>query len=435
MTNNRRSQRVLGGMLTALLLSLGAIVNAFADGAPSGQWIATWTTANKVRSPFDGPTPAFNDVTLRQIIRVSAGGTAVRVWLSNEVGTTPLRIGAATVALHSAGSAIRADRLRSLTFGAHANITIAAGARVLSDPVILPVRNFDELAISLHLPDDLRTSTSPVTYHVRALQTSYIAPGNQTGDADLVNAAPVTAWFFLSGVDVARRQTPVVAAFGDSITDGDQRAAPNEPVDLNARYTDFLAQKLLADRNSDFRAAVINLGISGNQVTATFIGKNGQARFNEDVLTRNGVTHLVLIEGINDITLPGLLTVIGIPTPPIEAATIIAGLRQMAVRGRAAGIKVIGGTLSPSGGSPLPGYSGAEVEAKRQAVNTWIRGSRAFDAVVDFDALLRDPQHPERMRAELTADGLHPNSDGYRLMAAAVARVLDRQSEEHASDH
>lgn len=428
-------------LLTALRTALAVVVlslvalDAVADGGQPNQWVTTWTTANKVRSPFDGPTPTLNNVTLRQIVHVSAGGSAVRVSLSNEVGTAPLHIGAATVALRAAGSAIRTDRLRKLTFGAQSTVTIAPGARVVSDPVAMPVRNLDDVVISLYLPQDMSASTSPVTYHVRALQTSYMAPGDQTSDSDLLNATPVTAWFFLSGVDVTRHQpTAVVAAIGDSITDGDQRAAPNEPVDLNNRYTDFLAQRLLANGDSDFRAAVINLGISGNQVTATFIGKNLQARFNEDALSRTGVTHLVVVEGINDIALPGLLTVIGIPTPAIDAASIIAGLQQIAARSRAAGIKVIGGTLSPSGGSALPGYSGPAVEAKRQAVNAWIRGTRAFDAVVDFDALLRDPAQPERMRAELTADGLHPNSDGYRLMAAAVARVLNRRFGEHAGN-
>ncbi len=170
----------------------------------------------------------------------------------------------------------------------------------------------------------------------------------------------------------------------------------------------------------------MNLGISGNQVTSTFLGDNLQARLSRDALAQPGITHLIVLGGINDIGLPGLLSVIGLPTPAVSTADIISGLEQIAARARARGLTVLGGTLSPSGGSPLPGYSGAEVEAKRQAVNAWIRRSGAFDAVVDFDAVLRDPANPAAMRADLTADGLHPNTDGYRRMADAAYAVLRR---------
>ncbi len=245
----------------------------------------------------------------------------------------------------------------------------------------------------------------------------------------LAAATPITAWYFLSGVDVQRNgRLPVVAAFGDSITDGDQRAVPNEPVDQNARYTDFLARQLntVHGNGGRTRAAVINIGISGNQVTRSFIGENAVGRFDTEVLTRTGVTHLLVLEGINGIGLSGLLTAIGIPTPAISAESIIAGLQQIAAQARARAIVVIGGTLTPSGGSALPGYSGADVETRRQAVNQWIRTSRVFDAVIDFDRLLRDPVDATRMQAILTADGLHPNSEGYRLMGEELARLFNR---------
>ncbi len=393
-------------------------------------FIASWTAANKIASPFDAPPPTFSDVTLRQIVRVSVGGSRVRVWLTNEFGNAALHIGAATIAPRNTGAAINAAKLRQLKFNGAASIVIPAGARVLSDPVQLETGKFSELAISIHLPAAATSPTSPVSYHVRALQTSFVAVGNQVNAVDLPAATTTTAWYYLSGVDVQRsNRLPVIAAFGDSITDGDQMAAPNEPVDQNARYTDFLARELNTNNggNGPTRAAVINLGISGNQVTQTFIGENAVGRFDTDVLTRTGVTHLVVLEGINDIGLPGLLTVIGIPTPSISSASIIAGLQQIAAQARAHDIVVIGGTLTPSGGSALPGYSGPDVEAKRQAVNQWIRTSRAFDAVVDFDRVLRDPSDATRIQAALTADGLHPNSEGYRLMAAELARLLRRR--------
>lgn len=415
----------------AMILLVGAAgsMSVYASHDDEG-FIASWTAANKVASPFDAPPPNFSDVTLRQIVRVSVGGSRLRVWLTNEFGTDALRIGAATVAPRNTGAVINPAKLRQLKFNGAAAVVIPAGARVLSDPVPLETGKFSELAISIHLPAAATSPASPVSYHVRALQTSFVAPGNQVNAADLPGATTTTAWYYLSGVDVQRNnRLPVIAAFGDSITDGDQMAAPNEPVDQNARYTDFLAQELNTNQggNGPSRAAVINLGVSGNQVTQTFIGENAVGRFDTDVLTRTGVTHLVVLEGINDIGLPGLLTVIGIPTPSISSASIIAGLQQIAAQARAHGIVVIGGTLTPSGGSALPGYSGPDVEAKRQAVNHWIRTSRAFDVVADFDRLLRDPSDATRMQAALTADGLHPNSEGYHRMAEELARLLRRR--------
>ena len=420
-----RKSTSIGLLVTLLALVCG--YPALARDRSETNWVATWATASKAKTPFDRALPTLNDVTLRQIVRVSVGGAWVRVWLTNEAGTAPLHIGAATVALRAAGSGIAAGSGRRLRFGGSTGIVIAPGARVVSDPVRLRVGDLSDLSISTYLPDNVTASGSPVTYHVRSLQTSYLASGNQTADESLPGAQTEASWFFLAGVDVlGGERVPVIAAYGDSITDGDQMGFPNEPVDLNARYTNFLARRLLTEHGHGAfgRAAVINLGISGNQVTATFLGANAQARLDRDALTQTGVTHLIVTEGINDIGLPGLLTVIGIPTPAISARTIIVGHQQIVARAHARGLKVIGGTLSPSGSSALPGYSGVEVEAKRQAVNTWIRTSGAYDIVVDFDKLLRDPANPAVMRATLSADGLHPNTEGYRRMADAVAAAL-----------
>lgn len=272
--------------------------------------------------------------------------------MTNEFGNAALRIGAATIAPRNTGAAINTAKLRQLKFNGAASIVIPAGARVLSDPVLLETNKFSELAISLYLPAAAASPTSSVSYHVRALQTSFVAVGNQVSTGDLPGATTTTAWYYLSGVDVQRNnRLPVIAAIGD------QMAAPNEPVDQNARYTDFLARELNTNNggNGPTRATVINLGISGNQVTQTFIGENAVGRFDTDVLTRTGVTHLVVLEGINDIGLPGLLTAIGIPTPSISSAAIIASLQQIAAQACAHGIIVTGGTLTPSGGSALPG--------------------------------------------------------------------------------
>ncbi len=432
---SRSSARLRAYALAALTL-LAAWSGARAD--PEGEnrvhWATTWATASKTPVPiFDPPLPAFNDTTLRQVVRITSGGEGLRVWLTNEFGTAPLKIGGARVALRDSGSAIVASSDHPLTFGGAAAVAIPPGARVVSDPVALEVPNLTELAISLYLPEDPAATNSPVSYHVRALQTNYISDGDQTAATDLSAPQTTTAWYFLAAVEVAtRREIPVVAALGDSITDGDQLAAPNEPIDLNDRYTDFLAEMLLGEKRGKRKGArvgVINLGISGNQASATLIGDNALARLGRDVLTRSGVTHVIFLEGINDIGLPVLLNLIGLGPlfgDPVAATAeqIIAVHQQVIEQIHAGGLIAVGGTITPAGSSMLPGYFGPTAEATRQRVNTWIRSSSDYDVVVDFDALLRDPADPTIMRADLTADGLHPNSSGYRLMGEAVRDAL-----------
>ncbi len=420
-----RTAPAVGKLLATLALAL--LPMSAAGGDHDRHWMATWATASKTVTPFDAPLPTFNDTTIRQVVRISMGGDGFRVWLTNEFGTAPLNIGEARLALRGAGSAIAAGSDRALTFGGESSIAIAPGARVVSDMVSLAAPHLAELVVSIHLPDDLSASASPVTYHVRALQTNYLADGNQVSSDDLEAPTTVPSWFFLSAVDVRFfKAAPVIAAFGDSITDGDQTQP--EPVDQNARYTDFLAARILdKDTPSQSRldqATVVNLGISGNQLNSNFLGENAQARLNRDVLTQTGVTHVVVLEGINDIGLPVLL---GAPSGA-TAAQLIAGHQQIAARARAAGLITIGATLTPSGGSVLPGYGGGAVEEARQGFNTWMRTSGTYDMVVDFDAVLRDPHDATLMRAEFTADGLHPNAEGYKAMAEELHWLLSRDS-------
>jgi lysophospholipase L1-like esterase len=432
--------------LTVIVLLLSTSMTARADRDQDDTWAATWGTAVKAPTAvFDPPAVTVDDITIRQIVRISVGGKKFRVWFTNEFGTAPLTIKAAHIARREIDSAIMPGSGRSLAFGGHATITIPPGGKVLSDPVKLRAPDLAELAISMHIADDFSATQSPVTFHVRALQTNYVVSGAETDAETLPGAAEVTQWYFLSGVDVAVRQPiPVLVALGDSITDGDQLAAPDEPIDLNHRYTDFLAELIVAHpgKRHGKLAAVVNAGISGGQATDTLIGESALARLDRDVIARTGATHLLFLEGINDIGLPALLDLLfgadtllaiyGRAFPLIEAEQIIAGHQQVIARAKAAGLKVIGATLTPAGNS-LPGYFGSPADEKRAAVNDWIRHSGAYDIVIDFDRLLADPENPGVMLPSLTADGLHPNSDGYRAMAKEVYRKLFR-SHRHDDD-
>lgn len=430
------------GIITALTaVSVGASVGAQpGDGppqVPATSWVSTWTTAAKTPTPvFDAPPPTISDTTLRQVVRVSTGGWAVRVWFTNEYGTEPLAIGEARVALRRNGNKTVPGSDSALTFAGESSVDIPAGERLASDPVRMQVGTLSELAISLYFPDDVTAGGSPVSFHPRALQTNYVVDGNQTAKRFLSGATTVPSWFFLSGVDVAKNTAmPVIAAIGDSIIDGDQVASA-EPIDVNDRFTDFLAERILwgkgaGQANGPMPGAVLNLGISGNQITDGPIGPPLEQRLAGDVLTRSRVTHVIVQGGINDVGLTGLLNTFGlagffgpVPRPEVSADDIIAGLERVAAQAKASGLTVIGSTLSPSGTSGLPGYVGPDADAKRQVVNEWIRSTDSFDMIIDVDAVLRDPANPSVLAAKYSADGLHPNAMGYAAMADAAYTVI-----------
>ncbi|MEM1436453.1 MAG: SGNH/GDSL hydrolase family protein [Pseudomonadota bacterium] len=414
----------------ASLLITTALHCGRADAASASMaaadWVGTWAAAGSRTGPFDPPARVRNDQTIRQIVRISRGGKRFRVRLSNVHGTAPLTIGAATIAPHRVEATVRAAGLRQLTFDGTRGVTLAAGAWALSDPVRLAAPDLSTLAISLYLPDGGVEPSSPVTTHVRALQTAYVAAGDQTARAAPQVDRTLTSWYYLTGVDVITpAPTPVIAVLGDSIANGDESTP-----DSNRRWPDVLAERIYSARDAEqggpARAGVLNLGISGNQVTSAVIGESATERFDRDVLTRSGVSHVIIMAGINDLGLPGLLTRSGVPTLAVSAEVVIDGYRQLISGARAAELTVIGATLTPSGSFALPGYNTPEVEAKRQIINGWIRDGGAFDAVIDFDAVLRDPVDPARLRPDLTADGLHPNDAGYQAMAEAVPLIVLR---------
>jgi lysophospholipase L1-like esterase len=363
----------------------------------------------------------FNDQTVRQIARVSTGGGSVRVVLSNTFGTAPLRIGAAQVALRDKGSSIVAGSNRALTFGGLAQPAVPPGALLVSDPVDLAVPDFGDVVIDLYLPDDTAAARSPVTYHPASWQTNYVSTRGNHAGAVTFPVAATTAYrrgdglasassFFLSRVEiVATQPTGVLVAFGDSITDGTQSGT-----DQNRRWPNLLARRLA---EAGIRVSVVNGGIGGGRVLADGVGPNGLARFDRDVLALPGVTHVTVMLGINDIGA-------GRANASPSVAELIAGHRQFVARARARGLRVYGATLTSFEGAA---YWTPEGEAKRQALNEWIRTSGTYDAVLDFAAATQDPARPTRMRAEYdSGDHLHPSPAGYTAMANSIDLGLFR---------
>ena len=390
--------------------------------AESKNWVGTWATAPEGAALFGSPPPAeaLLGKTLRQIVNTSVGGEEIRVRLSNVDGTDTLTIAEARVALQESEAAILTGSDRPLAFDGQPMVTIPAGEFIWSDPVALNVQGLAMLAVSIYLPADATDPASPVTFNQYGLQTTYIGTGNQTANETLItDGASVEPVYWLTGIDViAKKGTKVIAFLGDSLTDGFDalRLGPKNP--FPSVLANRLANRPGANPNSNQQWGLLNVGISGNQVTASTLNVGAQERFERDVLQQSGVTHVFLYEGINDIGVPSLFGL-----PDIPAANIIAGLESLANRARDAGLKVIGATLTPFEGFVLQivgPYFTQEGEAKRQAVNEWIRQSEAFDLVIDFDAAVRDPDAPTFIRGDLDGDGLHFNESGYDVIGSAI---------------
>jgi lysophospholipase L1-like esterase len=401
-----------------LLLFLALLAAPLRAGGPDG-WTAAWSSAQMV--PVNDqvvPPEWLEDATLRQVVRVGLAGPRVRLRLSNVHGTAPLLIGGATVARSADNRTARIDTstLAIVWFGGEPTTVIPAGAEAWSDPIELPVEAGTDLAVSLYLPQ----APVPPTGHPGSRATSYFATANRLGAETLATDRLAPRWLVLAGVEVLAPDARAVVAFGDSITDG----FGVQP-DTNARWTDRLAERLRGDPAFD-HVAVLNAGIGGNRLLLDGLGPNALARFERDVLSPPGVTHVIVLEGVNDL---GVLTRDGPATAEQHRALVqqaIEALRQMVLRARAAGITAIGGTILPFATSTTY-HPPPETEADRQAINAWIRAPGNFDAVIDFDAALRDPADPSRLNPALdSGDGLHPSLDGYRAMAAAVPLELLR---------
>jgi len=384
-------------------------------GNRHGEWTSTWGASPQVPT-----TPlALDGQTVREVLHVSIGGEHIRVRFTNAFGTTPLVISEAHVAISAGGSAIVPSTDRSVTFGGSPSTTIPAGALVVSDPIDLEVPPLGNLAVSLYFPG----TVSATTEHSLAVETTYISPtGDFTSAAALSSSSTTTSsWYFANGIEIDQRwrHGAAIVAFGDSITDG-YNSTPN----ANHRWPNFLAARLQANTWTS-NIAVVDEGISGNRVLTDLVGPNGLARFDRDVLAQSGVRWVIVLLGINDIGIPGAF---GFPDQEVTADQIIEGHKQMITRAHAKGLLIYGGTLTPFEGTTFPGYYTPAGEAKREAVNQWIRTSGAYDAVIDFDAAVRDPADPLHMLPAFdSGDNLHPNDAGYQAMANAIDLALFRE--------
>ena len=379
---------------------------AMAQSWDTSHWTASWGAA-PAEPPSDASLYAFNNQTLRLVVQSSVGGNRVRIRLSNELGSRPLRIGAARIGLRAQGSDLAPGTDRALTFGGRAGVTIPAGAPALSDPVELNLAPLAHVAVSLYLPGAVQATT----VHGQARQTGYVSPGgDHTASASLPVQRTITAWPFLTALEVDGVNGAIVV-LGDALTDGARSTN-----DANRRWTDVLARRLQDERNAAARPGVINRGVKGNRLLGDdpanpLAGRSALARFERDVLATSGVRQLVLMVGIEDVGHSSAAN-------PVTLDDMVAGYRQLIVRARAARIAVIGATLAPFEGAAL--YS-PEKDALRQAVNAWIRSSGEFDAVFDADRVLRDPARPSRLLpAYDSGDHLHPNDRGYAALGEAM---------------
>jgi len=382
------------------------------------RWIATWSpsyyaSAPRPTSPDSVDRVAtYADRSLREIVHTSIGGTRVRVRFTNEYGDRPLVIGAAHIAVRDSGAHVRPNTDRAITFGGKPRVVIRPGAMVVSDAVSLDVPQLADVAVTLYIPDSVRASTS----HPLGLQTNYVGIGDQSSAETFNTERTFTQVLFIAGVDVVNAPAAgAIVAVGNSITDGTAST-----INKNARWPNGLARRLLA--SSEPPRAVVDAGISGNRVLSPATGPSALARFDRDVLMQPGVTHVIILEGINDI-LRG--TNVPNPADEISAGELIFGLRQLVDRAHERGLVVIGATLTPIGGLAR---GGPAAQAKVDAVNQWIRTGGAYDGVIDFNAATRDPTAPDRfLPAYDSGDHLHPSDAGYKAMADAIDLGLFRE--------
>lgn len=411
------SRRCLFMAAASVIIGVASFSTARGQAADSGasRWVATWSVPPMAHESAFGGSRSFDNQTVRQIVHISAGGTRVRVKLSNEYGVGALIIGSAHIAMQSTGASIVPASDRTLTFRGQTSVIIPEGAVALSDPVNLNVPSNTSLAISIYVPQN----TGFATYHENGTQTAYISgPGDFSDAIDFpVQDDTSLSRYWLTFVEVLpQRRLGALAIIGDSISEGSTTT-----VNANRRVSDVLSRRLNPASGLP-RLAVLNQGTGCGRLLRDFCGPSGLSRFERDVLNATGITHVLIELGYVDIIYP---TAFGIPEEIVSAEQIIAGLRQLIRRARLRGLRVYGATITPNGSTPFPNVHTPENEAKRQAVNHWIRTSGEFDAVADYDVAVRDPSDPARLLpAYDPSDGIHLNDAGHEAIARVIALSL-----------
>jgi lysophospholipase L1-like esterase len=434
-------------VIAILLVPLMAISQSRNKPKDSERWVCTWATAQQLAPmtfpgagpgrkgqlaqapPRQGSAPqqkpdkrsnsaimfdmpsSLEDQTVRMIVRTSLGGRQIRVNLSNAQGNPLVQIGSAHIAFHKAGGGIVPGTDRVITFNGKPLCVLHPGVLMVSDPIDMEVPPFADLAVSLYFPQKTGTPTN----HRLGLHTTYLSKGNVTGQQIMPEPTTTFAYLWLASIDVlAPADAFAIAALGNSITDGYATT-----LDANRAWPTLLAKRLNSNKLTQ-HVSVVNQGISGNQVLHDGAGLSALARFDRDVLSIAGIQWVILLEGINDINLRGRAD----GPEALTSDDLIAGYRQIIERSHTHGIKVVGATLTPEEGVPTMSERGEQI---RQTVNQWIRTSGLFDAVVDFDAVIRDPSRPVRMRPEFDpGDHIHPNDAGNQAMADAFDLKLFR---------
>lgn len=413
-------RRCLAALVAAALATGAAAESANACPPWQASWIAspqpTWDSSFVL--PLGMPA-TLRDATLRQSMRLSLGGDRLAVVFSNEYGRAPLRIGGAAARLEQGGPVVL------LLFAGASGAVVRPGERLVSDPAVLPTRDGDRVQVDLYLPE----ATALAGFHWDARDVARVLPGDATWQAAPSAGEPASTRAFVTEVRVASGRRPAaVVALGDSLTDGNG-ATPG----ADQRWPDHLARRL-----APHGVAVLNAGISGNRLLRGGMGESALARFERDVLRHCGVRAVVVLLGTNDIGWPQGPFAPKEPEPTLEQ--LAAGFRQLAAQARSHGVRVMAATLPPLRdalqGTPLEGHYSPRKEALRRALNTWIRTTDTFDAVVDVDAVLRDPADPGRLHPAFdSGDHLHPGDAGYRAIADAIdlRLPLDAAPERSAS--
>jgi lysophospholipase L1-like esterase len=412
------TRRRFFGFMAAACLSAG--LSACGEDDVARHLQATWTAAPQNYSepiPVTGVPPpepqSFQDQSIRHVMRVSSGGDKIRVRVSNLFGTAPVTLGGVHIARSTGGASINATTDTVLRFNGQESVTVPAGQEAWSDETRFSLPSQTDVAVTVYVPQ-----TTPVaTVHSQGQQTTSVSAGNALGSATFPSTETRQSYYWVTGIDVRDDDARgVIVAFGDSITDG-----AGSTVDAGNRYPDFLARRVAADPALK-GFSVVNQGIGGNRVLNDVIGTRGVDRFQRDVLGTTGVTHVIILMGINDIGFGGFVS-----TQAVTANEIIAGLQTMVDQAKARNVEVFLGTLTPLEGTAAPYYN-QEAEAKRQAVNAWIRANTAqAHGIIDFEAVMRHPAAPLQIRPEYdSGDHLHPNDAGYEAMANAIDMALFR---------